>query len=189
MSKLHKRTIETGQLLLQPYTLKYADALFRLIQENKLRLLHSFPKLLSATETPEATRDYVQQKIFDWNRNRAFGFLVLRKEDGALIGHFNIKDLDWKARQGELAYFIDASMEGKGLMSEAIQCMLKLCFEELQLERVVARIVTSNASSIKLAERAGLRYEGTFYRDYTTYDRQIVDTYRYGISREEFLKR
>jgi hypothetical protein len=27
-----------------------------------------------------------------------------------------------------------------------------------------------------------------FYQDYTTYDNKVVDTYRYGISKEEFEK-
>ena len=189
MTKLHKRTIETERLLLQPYVMKFAEPVFHLIQKNKPRLIHSFPKLLSATETAEDTRDFVQQKIFDWNKNKAFGFMLFGKNSHELIGHLNIKDLEWKTRKCELAYFIDEDVARQGLMEEAIRQMLKVCFDELHLEHVMARIVTSNTASIKLVEKCGLKYEGTFYKDYMTYDQQVVDTYRYGISREDHQRK
>jgi RimJ/RimL family protein N-acetyltransferase len=51
---------------------------------------------------------------------------------------------------------------------------------------VFARIVTTNIPSQKVVEKSGLKYEGAFYQDYTTYDNKVVDTYRYGISKEEY---
>jgi RimJ/RimL family protein N-acetyltransferase len=48
------------------------------------------------------------------------------------------------------------------------------------------RIVTSNAASTKVVEKAGLKYEGSFLKDYVTYDKQVVDTNRYGISKEDY---
>lgn len=188
MLKFQRRVLETNRLLLQPYDVKYYREIFSLIQYNKDRLLHSFPKLLKATETQEAAKDFTQHKVFDWNKNRAYGFMVFDKSTQTLIGHFNIKDIDWKNRKAELAYFIDTAYEGKGLMTEAMQAILTCCFREIWLERVIVRIVTTNTPSLKLAEKCGFKYEGTFYKDYTTYDNQIVDTYRYGISKEEFEK-
>lgn len=186
MIKLHKKNIETARLMLQPYHIKYYSAVFSLISKNKPRLTHSFPNLLKATETADATKDYVQQKMFDWNKNKAFAFMIFYKETQQLIGHFNLKDIDWKAHQCELAYFIDEDFEKSGLISEALNSLLQVCFHEIKLNRVIARIVTTNVPSQKVAEKSGLKYEGAFYKDYTTYDNKIVDTYRYGISKEEF---
>lgn len=186
MHRLQKRTIETNRLLLQPYALKYYKDVYHLIHKNKPRLTHSFPNLLAATETLESTKNFVQQKIFDWNRNRAFGFMIFLKEGNQLIGHFNLKDFDWKTRKCELAYFIDEDFFQQGLTTEALRQLLAVCFDEMQLARVMARIVTTNIASQKLLEKAGLKYEGAFYKDYTTYDKKVVDTYRYGISKEDF---
>jgi RimJ/RimL family protein N-acetyltransferase len=186
MLKFQRRVLETNRLLLQPYDIKYYREVFALIQQNKDRLVQSFPKLLKATETQESTKDFTQYNVFDWNKNRAYGFMVFDKSTQTLIGHFNIKDIDWKNRQAELAYFIDTAYEGKGLMAEAIQTMLTCCFKEILLERIMVRIVTTNTPSIRLAEKCGLKYEGSFYKDYTTYDLQTVDTYRYGISKEQY---
>ena len=188
MIKFLRRNIETERLLLEPYTIKHYREVFYLIQKNKSRLTHSFPILLRATETIENTKDYVQQKIFDWNKNRAYGFMIFDKTTHQLIGHFNLKDIDWKALQCELAYFIDKDFEKQGLISEVFNVVLKIGFEKINLKHIFVRIVTTNIPSQKVAEKSGLKYEGAFYQDYTTYDNQIVDTYRYGISREDFEK-
>jgi len=188
MIKFQRRNIETERMLLMPYNTKHYKEIFLLIQKNKTRLIHSFPNLLKATETIENTKDYVQQKMFDWNNNRAYGFMMTDKTNHQIIGHFNLKDIDWKARQCELAYFIDEDMEGKGLTTEALNALLQRCFLEIGFNRVFARIVTTNIPSQKVVEKSGLKYEGAFFQDYTTYDNKVVDTYRYGISKEEFEK-
>ncbi|HRH57327.1 MAG TPA: GNAT family protein [Chitinophagales bacterium] len=188
MIKFQRKNIETKRLLLQPYSLNYYKEVFYLIQKNKIRLVHSFPNLLKATETLENTKEYVQQKIFDWNKNKAYGFHIFYKASHQLIGHFNLKDIDWKAGQCELAYFIDENFAKNGLITEAMNELLKKCFIEIRFKRVVARIVTTNIASQKVVEKSGLKYEGAFYNDYTTYDNLTVDTYRYGISVEDFEK-
>ena len=188
MIKFQRKNIETKRLLLEPYSIKYYMDLFYLIQKNKPRLTHSFPKLLTATETIENTKDFTQEKIFDWNKNRAYGFLIFDKATHQLIGHFNLKDIDWKTSQCELAYFIDEDFEKTGLITEALHSLLMNCFIDIKLNHVFARIVTTNIPSQKVAEKAGLKYEGAFFQDYITYDNQIVDTCRYGISKEDFMK-
>ena len=66
--KIPRKDITTDRLLLKPYDIKFFLEVFQLIQKNKLRLVHSFPNLLRATETLENTKDFVQHKIFDWNK-------------------------------------------------------------------------------------------------------------------------
>ena len=189
MIKFQRSILETERLFLKQYDIKLYNDVYHLIQKNKLRLVHSFPLLLRATETEIATKDYVQQKIFDWNNNKAYGFMLFDKPTQQLIGHFNLKDIDWKKNQCELAYFIDANFENQGLVTEAMINLLRIGFEKINFNRIFARIVTTNIASQKVVEKAGLKYEGAFYQDYTTYDNQIVDTYCYGISKEEFQRK
>ena len=70
---------------------------------------------------------------------------------------------------------------------------LKLIFSNPILNKFIIASVTnplfSKFASQKVVEKAGLKYEGAFYQDYTTYDNQIVDTYCYGISKEEFQRK
>lgn len=186
MTKLPKNSFETKRLLLIPYEMKYYKDVFALINNNKDRLIHSFPNMLRSTENEANTKDYVQQKIFDWNNNKAFAFMVFLKDNKMLIGHINIKDIDWRKRHAELAYLIDEKEERKGFTTEALQTILKIGFTKLSLKRIFARIVTTNIASQKVIGKAGLKFEGSFNNVYTTYDSKIVDTYCFGISKEEY---
>ena len=47
-----------------------------------------------------------------------------------------------------------------GFMSEAIECISAVGFDELGLHRLEINIVPRNARSIAVAERAGFRREG-----------------------------
>ncbi len=188
MIKLPQKNIETNRFILTPYQVKLYKEIFALIQKNKTRLVHSFPNMLKATETEMAAKDYAQQKIFDWNKNKAFAFMVFLKAENTLIGHFNLKDIDWKKNECELAYFIDEAYIRQGYATEVLSVLLQVSFKIIQFERVTARIVSTNIASQKLVEKMGLKYEGAFYNDYKTYDNLMVDTHRFGISKEDYFK-
>lgn len=188
MIKFPRRIIETERIQLYPYTLKYYEPVYRLVQNNKARLIDSFPNLLRSTETEMDTREFVRRKINDWNKNKTYALMIVYRPNQELIGHFNLKDIDWKAGVGEIAYFIDVGFEGQGLATEAIRCMLTVCFEEIGLNHVFARIVSDNIASRKAAEKSGLKYEGAFLKSQIMLDNTMVETHRYGLSREDYFR-
>ncbi|MFN8237971.1 MAG: GNAT family N-acetyltransferase [Chitinophagales bacterium] len=188
MIKFPRRIIETERIQLYPYTLKYYEPVYRLVQNNKARLIDSFPNLLRSTETEMDTREFVRRKINDWNKNKTYALMIVYRPNQELIGHFNLKDIDWKDGVGEIAYFIDVGFEGQGLATEAIRCMLTVCFEEIGLNHVFARIVSDNIASRKAAEKSGLKYEGAFLKSQIMLDNTMVETHRYGLSREDYFR-
>jgi RimJ/RimL family protein N-acetyltransferase len=112
--------------------------------------------------------------------------LIYRKNE--LVGHFNLKDIDWKVPKTELAYWIDAPLRGKGFMTDVILQVLKLGFENIGMERIAAKVVTSNIASERVLQKAGLKYEGTFIKDYRTFDNRIVDTHVYALTKDDYLR-
>lgn len=189
MLRLPLKAIETNRLLLQPYSLKWQSEIHSLIINNKHRLSNSFPNLLKSNENEEATKTYILRKKSEWTRGKTYSYILVLKATNCVLGHFTIKDIDWRHQECELSYFIDAPYEKKGLITEALSAVLQLCFMYLNMNRVTVRIVTENIASIKVAEKSGFKYEGTFFNDYLTYDNKQVDTFRYGISREDFFKK
>ncbi len=188
MVKFSRRIIETERIQLHPYALKYYEPVFLLIRKNKTRLSDSFPNLLKSTETEMETKEFVRRKINDWNRNKTYALMIVYKSNQELIGHFNLKDIDWKTGVCEIAYFIDADFEQRGLATEVIRRMLSVCFDDIALNHVFARIVSDNIASQKAAEKSGLKYEGAFLKSPAIQDNTMLETYRYGISREDYLR-
>ena len=61
--------------------------------------------------------------------------------------------------QAELGWVLDPAHGGRGLATEAVRELLRLCFEELGLRRVTAQCFADNTASWRLMERVGMRRE------------------------------
>jgi [ribosomal protein S5]-alanine N-acetyltransferase len=68
-------------------------------------------------------------------------------------------------RRGEIGYALRRDQWGRGLASEAVRLVLELGFDRLGLERIWAVCDPDNLGSIRVLERAGLRYEGRLRGD------------------------
>jgi RimJ/RimL family protein N-acetyltransferase len=64
-----------------------------------------------------------------------------------------------KAVEAEIGYVLDPSYGGRGYATEAVEALLRLCFEDLGLRRVTANCFADNVASWRLMERLGMRRE------------------------------
>jgi ribosomal-protein-alanine N-acetyltransferase len=89
------------------------------------------------------------------------GFLVLRRDDHALVGVLNFSEIARGAFQSTyLGYYAFAPQAGQGLMTEGMALGLDVAFRQLKLHRVEVNIQPTNKRSIALAERVGFAREG-----------------------------
>ncbi len=181
--------IDTEKTILRNYVEGEGKIFYDLINKNRERLKDSFPIILASTGDEVAAENYLRDKIFEWKQKQSFAFGIWLKKNNQCIGHISIKDIDWRIPRGELAYFISYEFEGKGLMSEVVEYMIKFGFNILKLNRLFLRVITSNYRSIKLCERFGFKKEGEMPKDHLTFTEQLVDVYQYGMTRGDFNKR
>jgi len=116
--------------------------------------------------------------------------------DGQVVGDLMVKVEDaWGQRevadgarsmQAELGWALDPSMSGQGFATEAVQEALRLCFEDLQLHRVVAEMFAANEPSRRLAERIGMRLEHHGVRDSLHRDLGWIDGIGWAILADEW---
>lgn len=81
------------------------------------------------------------------------------RQRGTVIGDVM---LAWHSRRhaaGEIGYVLHPDHGGQGLASEAVRALLDVAFVTYGLHRVIARIDARNLSSLRLAERLGMRRE------------------------------
>lgn len=77
------------------------------------------------------------------------------------IGDTGMFDHDTQAHSAELGIMIgNKAYWNKGFGTEAIELMLKHCFETLNLNRVSLRVYENNLGAIRCYEKAGFVHEG-----------------------------
>lgn len=121
------------------------------------RALHH-PWLFPPTEE-EAYAVYADRLLGDPARE---GFLVRERAAGdALAGFININNIVAGAfRCGALGYGAFAHASGRGLMTEAMDLVLRHAFGPMGLHRLEANVQPANTGSLALVRRAGFRLEG-----------------------------
>ena len=136
---------------------RHAADVTRLVARNHERLARWEP-WAALPNTVEGSRAYIRS----WLEGFAAGRHVhtLLRVDGALVGSCGLR-LDVDSGNGDIGYWVDASLEGRGLVTRAARALVGTAFAERRLVRVELRTAVGNARSRAVAERLGFHYEGT----------------------------
>jgi RimJ/RimL family protein N-acetyltransferase len=88
--------------------------------------------------------------------------------------------------EAEIGWALAPQHQGHGYATEAVRALLRVCFEDLGLRRVVANAFAANEPSWRLMERLGMRREGVGVRDSLHRDLGWVDGVVYALLAEEW---
>ena len=88
---------------------------------------------------------------------------VFSKSSASFIGHAWIRPRPAKPDDWEIGYIIKRKYWGNGLATEIAQTLVRYGFLNLDLSVVFATIDDDNVGSIKVAQKAGLRFEAYEY--------------------------
>lgn len=154
-------------------------------------LLHWEPLVPAEAPDPTLDRRVFVARCSARDRERqlgsaySFGFFV----GGRFCGEMNLSGVQRGAFQNaHLGYWIDEAMAGKGLTPEAAAVVLRFAFEELGLHRVQVNIIPRNLASNRVAEKLGLRLEGTALR-YLEINGQWEDHHNYAMTVDDWQER
>lgn len=78
-----------------------------------------------------------------------------------LIGKIRLSNIVYGIfKSGIIGYSIDKNEQGKGFMKDAVNTLVKYCYEELNLHRIEASTLTDNIRSKKVLESCGFKQLG-----------------------------
>jgi ribosomal-protein-alanine N-acetyltransferase len=111
--------------------------------------------------TPPVTREAFLEYLERIADPTVEGFLVLRREDDALLGRATLSQIFRGGFQNAyLGYEAMAGHERRGYMTEGVRLVLGHAFGPLGLHRVEANVQPTNVPSLALVRRVGFRHEG-----------------------------
>ncbi|MBI5671041.1 MAG: GNAT family N-acetyltransferase [Chloroflexi bacterium] len=101
---------------------------------------------------------------------------LFRKSDGLFVGGSGLHRIDWSVPRFEIGYWVRASLEGQGYVTEAVNGITRFAFEVLGAQRVEIRCDSRNTRSAAVARRAGYTLEGCLRHDDWSPDGTLRDT-------------
>lgn len=175
-------TLETPRLILRRIEDADAADLFAVFSDAAVTEhydLYTFEELDEAYDLVEYFEEsYQQERQIRWG--------IARREDGRVIGTCGFVAL--YEHRGEIGYELGSAYWGQGYMREALQAVLKLGFETLELNRIEAMVLPQNRASAALLRKLGFTEEGTL-REYDYFKEQYQDLRCFSLLRREFEPR
>ena len=148
--------LQTARLSLKPLTRAHFESMLSLISDREiaattLRIPHPYTR-----DDAEQYFASMEKLIDEGTMLRRSIFIRSLDEYCGSVGLHIEKDHD----RAEMGYWIGVPYWGRGYASEAARAMVDYGFRELGLNRIYATVFAGNTASRRVAEKAGMRYEG-----------------------------
>jgi len=171
--------MQTERLYLRERTKQLVDAILHESIEQQLEFFGSDSIKALNVEINKS------KKRFENRRNASIKWDVILKDTKKVVGNCGFHNWLAEHERAEMAYFLHEADRGKGLMGEAINCILKYGFDEMKLNRIEAFIGPHNSPSKSVVLSCGFKLEGCL-REHFKFQDEIYDSEVYGLLKSEY---
>src|SRR5215471_12666724 len=135
---------------------RHVEVYFALIERNR-DFLQEWIEVEAYEGSVETLRVYVKQHLLHFVEGSGYHLGIWYRD--ALVGLLDYR-LNGRNCSVELGYWLDAAMQGKGIVTQACRTMVRHAFEVHLMHKVVISTAIDNPRSRAMAERLGFVQEG-----------------------------
>lgn len=146
--------LETDRLLLRALETTDNKAIFRLrtnVQVNRYIMRER-------EKTQKEIDGFVLRIRNGIAENKWIYWVITKRDSGTFVGTICLWNFAFDAPEAELGYELLPVHQGKGLMQEALQAVVRFGFDTLKLQQISAYTNKANERSIRLLERNQFQY-------------------------------
>ena len=143
--------LRTSRLILRPWTLEDARALFSILHEEDI--LQYFPN--PAPLPLDKVQNYISHQLRHWQEHGYGHWAVTLREKDEVLGWCGLEYLP-ELNETEVAYLLSKNTWGKGFATEAARAALRFGFNNTGLEAIIGLVHPENRASIRVLEKCGL---------------------------------
>ena len=172
------KTIETERLILRPFVMEDAQAMFRnWASDDEVTKHLTWPTHGSAEVSrvvlADWTSHYGEPDFYNWA-------IVLKENGPEPIGSIAVVEINLKVDGAAMGYCMSRAHWRKGIMAEALRGLIAFLFDEVGFNRIEADHDPNNPASGRVMEKAGMRHEGVM-RQAGRSNQGIIDVSRWAI--------
>lgn len=146
-----------------------AEELHTLIEAHREHLAPWMP--WAGTQTLDDTVAFLDLVRRQAKANDGFQLAVTRSD--RIAGVVGFHGVDWDNRSTAIGYWLAASEQGRGTMTEAVRALIDHAFSAWRLNRIEIRVASDNLRSLAIPRRLDFNYEGTLRQAERIGDRYV----------------
>ncbi len=174
----HKGTVEirTKRLLLRRYQLSDTKDMFQNYANDSevTRFLD-----LEPYETEESILPFVTEVIESYRNTDMYHWAIEYEKN--MIGSISVMSINELRKNCEVGYCLGAGFWNKGIMTEALEAVIRFLFDEVGMHRIMAKHNEHNPASGEVMKKCHMLYEGRLKEYYPNKDGSYSDSLMYGI--------
>lgn len=177
-------TLHTERLVLRPYHLDDAEARWQAIEESRDHLRRYEPEQAASCRSVAESQVWIIRANADWLVRKRFAIGIWTQVTKQYLGGIGLRPREgdgWSVPAFELGYWVRASAQGHGYVTEAVGSVTAYAFEQLHAQRVEIRCEASNERSAAVATRLGFRLEGHLRNIARQADGTLIDELIYAL--------
>ena len=179
------KALETPRLILRRFQEGDGDYMYKnWASDSEVTKFLTWPTHPSVEVSRKINASWVE----NYEKPDYYQWAIVPKELGEPIGSISVVSIIQEAEAVEIGYCIGRNWWGKGIVTEALQEVIRFCFENVEALRVSARHDPNNPASGKVMQKCGLKYEGTL-RQSDWNNQGICDAAHYSILRREYTEK
>jgi len=140
-------------------------------------------------ESEEHAERVVRELAADWMAGDCFFIGIFEKAASKWCGQVYVGPTNWESLEFAIGFVADLHCEGKGYISEAVNGVLEMLFEDLNAYLIRSECSESNIRSRRLLERCGFRLERYVRKRGANTDGSVNRDCLYALSRKEYRNR
>jgi|GEM_PF-2180080 len=149
---------ETERLMLRNFTESDFCDLCSIVLDNR-NFTYTGDGITRSKEEVKLLLDYYIENLTSLN------IAIVLKETNVIVGILCI-NYRYNMPIGDLNCIVHYDYQNKKIMSEALQKMIEIAFNQMNLERLTAELVEDNIASARLLEKQGFKLEGIKEKDF-----------------------
>ncbi|WP_211237431.1 GNAT family N-acetyltransferase [Paucisalibacillus globulus] len=134
----------------------HAESIFDILSKDEVTKYYGRESMESVEEAKELVNHF--QMLFQSGRGIRWG--IVWKDRNEFIGTIGIHNYAAQVNRAEIGFELHPEQWRKGILTEAIACVLEYCFVEMGIHRMGAVTFPGNEASNKLLEKVGFTQEG-----------------------------
>ena len=155
------------RIIIRPYRESDAQDLFEAVAESRDHLRPWLP-FADAHQTIEESRDWIIHTMVQWLLREELAMGIWDAASKRYLGGTGYHPHNWDTGYFEIGYWIRASEEGHGYITEAVRWLANYAFDTLKANRLEIRCDEQNVRSAAVPRRLGFVQEGCLRNDMTT---------------------
>ena len=160
----------------------HSEELFSLFLRNKIEL-SIWMNWANSIDSIEDVTQIIEEFRINFKSDGKFegGIFV----EGVLVGGIGMDKYDKENKTSSIGYWLDKGNQGKGIITQACQGLIRYCKEILGVNRIEIRCSAKNDKSNAVAKRLGFTFEGVL-RESELVNRQFCDQNLYSLIAKDF---